>query len=164
MAHLSIKNLGPIRELELDVKQFNILIGEQATGKSIVCKSIYFFRLIKSILVDYLYGIVIDGYSENFFPKVVNRPIKDIFVQLFGYSWDLPENMHMSYVYQEDISMQVFLHKGDKGKYISLKYDEKLKNSIHTLENEAYVNYESLQALSSAGSSSFVLNERNRAP
>ena len=32
---------------EMDIKDFNVLIGEQATGKSTVAKEIYFFRIIK---------------------------------------------------------------------------------------------------------------------
>lgn len=162
MAHLSIKNLGPIHELELDVKQFNILIGEQATGKSIVCKSIYFFRLIKSALVDYLYGITLYGYGEDVFPKAMNRSIKDIFVQLFGYSWDLPENLSMSYLYQGSVSIRVSLQKGDRKKYISLHYDERVKDFIRNLEHEAYDHFESLQTIPFDKPSSFVLSERNR--
>ena len=35
---LIIKNFGPIKSVELDLGRFNILIGEQATGKSTVAK------------------------------------------------------------------------------------------------------------------------------
>lgn len=35
---LIIKNFGPIKDIELDLKKFNVLIGEQATGKSTVAK------------------------------------------------------------------------------------------------------------------------------
>ena len=35
---LIIKNFGPIKSVELKLKRFNILIGEQATGKSTVAK------------------------------------------------------------------------------------------------------------------------------
>lgn len=48
MQKIIIKYLGPVRELEMEIKDFNLLIGEQATGKSTVAKAIYFFRIIKS--------------------------------------------------------------------------------------------------------------------
>ncbi len=35
---LTIKNFGPIKFIELDLGRFNVLIGEQATGKSTVAK------------------------------------------------------------------------------------------------------------------------------
>ena len=54
MQKIIIKYLGPVRELEMEIKDFNLLIGEQATGKSTVAKAIYFFRIIKSTLADYL--------------------------------------------------------------------------------------------------------------
>ena len=54
MQRIKIKHLGPVQELEMEIKDFNLLIGEQATGKSTVAKAIYFFRIIKGTLTDYL--------------------------------------------------------------------------------------------------------------
>ena len=48
---LIIKNFGPIKSVELDLGRFNILIGEQATGKSTVAKLLavcrYFSYVVK---------------------------------------------------------------------------------------------------------------------
>ena len=49
MPKLKIEHLGPIDNLEFDVENFNLIIGEQATGKSTIAKSIYFFRSIKDL-------------------------------------------------------------------------------------------------------------------
>lgn len=57
MQKIIIKYLGPVRELEMEIKDFNLFIGEQATGKSTVAKAIYFFRIIKSTL-DHLKAFV----------------------------------------------------------------------------------------------------------
>lgn len=38
MQKIIIKYLGPVRELEMEIKDFNLFIGEQATGKSTVAK------------------------------------------------------------------------------------------------------------------------------
>jgi AAA15 family ATPase/GTPase len=35
---LIIRNFGPIKDIELELKKFNVLIGEQATGKSTIAK------------------------------------------------------------------------------------------------------------------------------
>ena len=38
MAHIVIKNVGPINEVEFDLNKINVLIGPQSSGKSTVDK------------------------------------------------------------------------------------------------------------------------------
>lgn len=40
MAHLIIKNIGPVKDVELDLNQINILMGPQSCGKSTIAKII----------------------------------------------------------------------------------------------------------------------------
>lgn len=104
MQKIIIKYLGPVRELEMEIKDFNLLIGEQATGKSTVAKAIYFFRIIKSTLTDYLCQLydtalyngndVSDGFN-----KVLKKELKSVFISLFGYSWDLDKRLYLRYEY-----------------------------------------------------------------
>ena len=47
---LIIKNFGPIKKVELDLGRFNILIGEQATGKSTVAKVLAVCRYFSYII------------------------------------------------------------------------------------------------------------------
>ena len=72
---LIIKNFGPIGFVDLDLSKFNVLIGEQATGKSTVAKLLAvcrYFSYIKadSILSDqnrgyFLAGLVAWGLNES---------------------------------------------------------------------------------------------------
>ena len=39
MQRIEIKYLGPVKELNMEIKDFNLLIGEQTTGKSTVAKN-----------------------------------------------------------------------------------------------------------------------------
>ena len=64
-----IKNNGPIKELEMELGRFSLLIGEQATGKSTIAKSVYFFRNIKTKLTDYLTQI----YDSNSYNNVMQE-------------------------------------------------------------------------------------------
>jgi hypothetical protein len=50
---LIIKNFGPIKEVDLDLGRFTILIGEQATGKSTVAKVLAVCRYFSYIVEDY---------------------------------------------------------------------------------------------------------------
>ena len=50
---LIIRNFGPIKDIELDLGRFNILIGEQATGKSTVAKVLAVCRYFSYIVAGY---------------------------------------------------------------------------------------------------------------
>lgn len=49
---LTIKNFGPIKDVELEIKQFSVLIGEQATGKSTIAKLLAVCRYFSYIIGD----------------------------------------------------------------------------------------------------------------
>ena len=142
MHKIEIKYLGPVQELEMEIKDFNLLIGEQATGKSTVAKAIYFFRIIKSTLTDYLCQVydtslyngndVSDGFN-----KVLKKELKSIFISLFGYSWDLDKRLYLKYEYAPEIWIDVKLNKNGKRKYISVRYSPKLTQTLKDLEKEA---------------------------
>lgn len=142
MQKIEIKYLGPIRELEIQVRDFNLLIGEQATGKSTVAKAIYFFRMIKATITDYLCQLYDDAlYNGNDvsggFKKVIKKELKSIFISLFGFSWDLDQRLYLKYEYADDISIKVDLNGPAKRKYISVSYSQKLTQEIEILEKEA---------------------------
>jgi len=41
-----IKNFGPLKQLELDLKEIMVFIGPQASGKSTIAKLIHFFKYV----------------------------------------------------------------------------------------------------------------------
>ena len=43
MRRLSVKNFGPIKDVNIEIKQFNLFIGEQCVGKSTIAKLIAIF-------------------------------------------------------------------------------------------------------------------------
>ena len=142
MQKIEIKYLGPIRELEMQIKDFNLLIGEQATGKSTVAKATYFFRMIKATITDYLCQLYDDAlYNGNDvsggFKKVIKKELKSIFISLFGFSWDLDQRLYLKYEYADDISIKVDLNGPAKRKYISVSYSQKLTQEIKRLEKDA---------------------------
>ena len=52
MQKIKIFRLGPIKDCEVDISNFMILTGPQASGKSTLAKSIFFFKNIKNILFE----------------------------------------------------------------------------------------------------------------
>jgi predicted ATPase len=45
---ITIKNFGPIKHVELDLKEVMVFIGPQASGKSTIAKLIHFFNHVTS--------------------------------------------------------------------------------------------------------------------
>lgn len=149
MQKIYIKNNGPVKEFEMEINKFNILIGEQATGKSTIAKSVYFFRIIKTTIIDYLTQICDSDMYKNkpqhnvrFF-KAISRDLKDIFVKLFGYSWELNPNLEMKYEFSEDIWIRVALYDGDRAgrKLIGVEYSTEIVHQIDELKRQVHEIY-----------------------
>ncbi|HKK38226.1 MAG TPA: ATP-binding protein [Cryomorphaceae bacterium] len=60
MESIHIKNFGGIKEMTLEINKINILIGPQASGKSVTAKLIYFFKRIPSTALTHIE----DKYSK----------------------------------------------------------------------------------------------------
>lgn len=150
MQKIRIENNGPIKEFEMVVNKFNLLIGEQATGKSTIAKSIYFFRIIKTSIIDYLTQICnMNTYKDKEqngkkFYKEIKGGLKDIFVKLFGHSWELNPELKMHYEYAEDIWIRVALFDGNrKGKMlIDVEYSPQIIQKIGALQKEVREMYQ----------------------
>jgi predicted ATP-dependent endonuclease of OLD family len=46
-----IKNFGPIKDVDLEINDFMVFIGPQASGKSTIAKLVYFFRSVDEFIV-----------------------------------------------------------------------------------------------------------------
>lgn len=150
MQHIIIKNNGPVKDFEMDVNKFNVLIGEQATGKSTIAKSIYYSRYFKTIISNFLIQVMESGtyYGElvkktTWFYKYITHDIKDTFVQLFGYSWELDSSFNIHYSFTDGVWVECKLSNRYNGKkYITEDYSPKLKKKIKLLQEEALLMYE----------------------
>lgn len=76
MTHIVIKNVGPIKNVELDLNKINVLMGPQSSGKSTIAKIISYCSWYekKSILEDkapkYFYRELLEFHNleNNYFP------------------------------------------------------------------------------------------------
>ncbi len=116
---ITIHNFAGIRKLKIDIKTINIIIGPQASGKSIILKLIYFFRSF----FDKIEQGIIDGKSK----RDIDRAHINLFIKYFPKdSW--PESL-FSINYQ--IGRATFLIKKEKNKKnIIFKYSTDVKNLI----------------------------------
>ena len=52
MQKLIVHNFKQITHAEIEVKDFLLLIGPQASGKSTIAKLLYFFKLLQQFFLD----------------------------------------------------------------------------------------------------------------
>ena len=102
MQHIKIYNLGPVKEIELDVKRTGLIIGEQALGKSTIAKAIYFSRGIKNIVMGYFFQIVdMSVPQEEATMEALNHQVELRLIQefqaLFGYFPQTQHNLCIQY-------------------------------------------------------------------
>ena len=107
MQKIIIKNFGPVKDAEIEIKKVLILIGEQASGKSTIAKLIYFFKtLVRKLKFTDIYtdDIDIDSY--------ISYLIQEIFYNFFGSTLNLPDfEITFYYNLEENKYLQLKLGK-----------------------------------------------------
>lgn len=85
MQKLIIHNFGPLQNVELEVKDFMVFIGPQATGKSTVAKLVYYFKDISNDIWELLRDFC---YFKAVFPELYHTyleiRLKDKIIEMFG--------------------------------------------------------------------------------
>ena len=140
MQKIKITNFQALKSVEIEIKDFLILLGEQATGKSTVSKLIYFFKSLKQDFLDQVYDFL-DLYLEDHekFLSLFCQKISRKFYNFFGSTKHL-ENFEIVYFYKEDPALSLTLHTNESLKAISdssiftrLFYDENIKRNIQNV-------------------------------
>ncbi len=102
VAHISIKNLGPVNQFDMDIKEFCIFTGPQSNGKSTVAKAIFYFRTVKQDILNIIMQggpIKFSGNPSCKWLDIMKQQLKEKFLQIFGTSWNMPNDMEMHYIY-----------------------------------------------------------------
>lgn len=128
--YITIKNFGPISEVtEMEVKDFMLFIGERATGKSTIVKTTFFFKLLRDDLIDYFLEILRSNDTDEKFNRFASRA-KDRFMQFWGPSLFLDENMYLKFQYSEDPELSIEITIG-QGKLLTITPGSTLLSSYN---------------------------------
>ncbi|MTJ14229.1 AAA family ATPase [Anabaena sp. UHCC 0187] len=120
MERLTVKNFLNIKDIEFNLSKINIIIGQQASGKSVIAKLVYFF---KDFFIKYRSSIQ-NKQKKAEFDRSIITTFKIIFPE---YSW---KNQEFQILYEFD-SYSVALNNqklDDKKSKLSLIYSEYLVN------------------------------------
>lgn len=132
MQKIILKNFGPVVNVEMEVNDFLIFIGQQASGKSTISKSIYFFKSLRTDFLKYLFEAV---EKNNFDHNLTNigKRIRAKFLDFWGTTIHL-KDIHLEYYFGNEKSITINL----KGKYInpifSAQFKKELRNIIKEVE------------------------------
>lgn len=77
----SVKNLGPIQEADINIGDLTILIGTQASGKSLLLQMFKLAKDRKSIMkrLDN-YGFIVKGNADNLLNRYLGEGLSDMWV------------------------------------------------------------------------------------
>ncbi|MDR2042210.1 MAG: ATP-binding protein [Tannerella sp.] len=128
MATLKVSNFGPLRELEWEIKDYNIFIGPQAAGKSTVAKLAYYFLSVKERMIGHLVGITAYPLDVEEKMQSVTKELKRMFVELFGPTKRM-STFRISYSYGEKISIDITLAEG----YPEVHFSDELSRAFRNI-------------------------------
>jgi len=112
MQKIIIKNFGPVKDAEIEIKKVLVLIGEQASGKSTIAKLIYFFKFLCNYWLEHLVVSLRNYQSEKSFSSSITDLTQNIFQELFNikqtrsfeitYYYNLEKKTYLKFKFSED--------------------------------------------------------------
>lgn len=142
--HVQIQNFGPISSCQLEINEFTILTGPQASGKSTIAKIVYYFRTVKDDILDIMMQggpqAVIERKNATWHQTLKSR-LREKFLQLFGSSWAMPRNMDLRYNYTDKTYLHVFLVGGlnNEPNFVEFEFSTDFFDYLADLDNQIFV-------------------------
>lgn len=148
MHRISLCNLGPIKNCSISLNELIVLTGPQANGKSTVAKAVYFFRTIKDDILDMMLRGTTGEKPEKWKIRLTKR-LKDKFMQLFGSSYGMSNDMEAKYEYAPGVYIRVYLkpnYKNNGGpNYVTIEYSQKIEDYLLELDSHIFTDMTTAQ-------------------
>ena len=140
--------MGPIKECSINIDNFTVFTGPQASGKSTIAKAVFFFRTVKDDILDLYLKQQLSGANKDLFTDNTNdlsfinliiRSLKSKFLQLFGPLRAMNNSMEMRYYYDAETFIAITLKAEKHFEYISPNYIYiNFSNNISSFLKEKY--------------------------
>lgn len=115
MQRLIIKKFGPMNSCNITISDFMVLTGAQASGKSTIAKSIFFFNHLKDVLLNIIRKNLERpplGELERLDKRFI-RIAGSVFQQSFGIEEDLNDG-ELSFIYDNESSIKIVIQHSEK--------------------------------------------------
>lgn len=127
MQKLIINNFKQISHAEIDVKDFLLLIGPQASGKSTIAKLLYFFKLIQQFFIE-MFRVDAEMKTVTDVILKFNLLIISKFQEYFSFT-EIPDpNFKMKFVLSSDSGKSITF--GVEDKRISIGFSKALHDAL----------------------------------
>lgn len=138
MEKIIINKLGPIKHCKLYINDFMVFTGPQASGKSTIAKSVFFFKNIKNLL-HMSVSKALFNKNNSLDISTKNRLLKEIrakFLQTFGTTWCMDRDMSIEYWYTDNISIRICLKDdGIAPNYIWIELSKTFNQFMETIDS-----------------------------
>ncbi|MCK4766052.1 MAG: ATP-binding protein [Candidatus Aminicenantes bacterium] len=122
-----IDNFSVLEHIEIDVKNINILIGPQASGKSLIAKLVYFFRTIGANMSN----AILSGGGK----RELNNEIRDVFNLIFPDYIMKEAPFQVEYYYHDKESfIKLSKEKSKSYKSIKIEYSKNILNEFEKMK------------------------------
>ena len=140
--HIKIRNFGPIRSCDFELRDFSILTGAQATGKSTLAKVVYYGSTLGQEIFDQITTRgSLDDYPASLMQNLQKR-LRLKFLQMFGSSWALPDDMRIAYYDGGNCILEIGLLVLPEQPYrniVGFTFSEKIRQFVSDYEGVEYV-------------------------
>lgn len=140
MHKIILHNLGSIDHCEINLNELIVLTGPQSNGKSTVAKAVYFFRTIKDDILDLMLRISPDDMEEKW-KKRLSKRLKDKFMQLFGSTYGMSNQMEAVYYYDRKSYVKVFLrpnYRSGGPNYVNIEFSQNIMDYLRELDSHIF--------------------------
>ena len=130
MQKLTIKNFGPINNLDIDINDFMLFVGPQASGKSTIAKTIFFFKSISNDIINFLIEYIKSNGQTQITILSIRKIISKKFLDYFGPSVPL-QGMELIYYYTDQSWLKITLEKTHS--YVTPDFSDNILQELGSL-------------------------------
>jgi predicted ATPase len=131
---LRVKNFGVLKDIEININDFTVIIGSQGEGKSLIAKLVHFFRSFFRIMISTVFSEktfktnIIKEFTE-FFPPYIIEQFDDFVIEYFFPKYEDP------FVIKKKTSEQKMFLKIHEPKNMKIDLDVLKQKIIEFKEN-----------------------------
>lgn len=152
-----VKSFGAIKELDYQIANFSLFIGEQASGKSTLSKLVYYFLHIRDEVNVFILDSLRDQIRFKDLRQNLDKRLKKRFVEFFGPSV-YGDDLSIVFIYSDKFKITLSVNKVDH-KYIDFSISESLYGLVREIvrkNSEKFNKNYSRVKLFSSDSASYV--------
>ena len=65
MQRIEVRNFGPLKNISLDIKDYMIFIGPQASGKSTLAKLVWYWKEFENTVVNFYQDLLLNEHRVH---------------------------------------------------------------------------------------------------